>query len=90
MEVESCPLKGREACDFQSREVHWYVYCIECGGEPEMCGVALSSDADWKRVIGIAISCYDDDNDALPFPIKIASSEVCQTYNNLHPANGTQ
>ena len=24
--------------------IDWYVYCIECGGEPEMCGVALSQN----------------------------------------------
>ena len=45
---------------------------------------------DWKRTIGIAISCYDEDNDALPFPIKIASRVDCKTYNNLHPSHETQ
>lgn len=30
--------------DFLAAMVEWYAYCIECGGEPEVCGVALSKD----------------------------------------------
>lgn len=30
--------------EFLNTLIDWYVYCIECGGEPEMCGVALSQD----------------------------------------------
>ena len=36
---------GKEiTSDFLNVLIDWYVYCIECGGEPEMCGVALSQD----------------------------------------------
>ena len=30
--------------EFLNAMIDWYVYCIECGGEPEICGVALSQD----------------------------------------------
>ncbi len=28
---------------------------------------------EWKRELGIKLSCYDEDNESLPFPIKIVS-----------------
>jgi len=30
--------------EFLNIMIDWYVYCIECGGEPDLCGVALSQD----------------------------------------------
>lgn len=38
----------------------------------------------WKRHIGIAIACYDNQNMALPFPIKITTKEM--EYNNVIPS----
>ena len=36
---------GKEiTTDFLNCMIDWYVYCIECGGEVEYCGVALSQD----------------------------------------------
>ena len=30
--------------DFLTVMLEWYVYCLECGGETDLCGVALSQD----------------------------------------------
>lgn len=36
---------GKELSDdFLILMVRWYTYCIECGGEPDFCGLALSQD----------------------------------------------
>ena len=36
---------GKEiTTEFLNSLIDWYVYCIECGGEPELCGIALSQD----------------------------------------------
>ncbi len=36
---------GKQVSDaFLTTMIEWYAYCIECGGEPDMCGVALSKD----------------------------------------------
>jgi hypothetical protein len=36
---------GKEVTSkFLNAMIEWYAYCIECGGEPEMCGLALSQD----------------------------------------------
>ena len=43
----------------------------------------------WKRDIGIDISCWNEDNDALPYPLKIASV-MGYTYKELKPSHGTQ
>lgn len=40
---------------------------------------------DWKRYIGIDIACYDEDNEALPFPIKICKNRP--TEYDLLPAS---
>lgn len=38
------------------------------------------------RYIGIALSCYDDQNAALPYPIKIASTGFGMLYEQLPPS----
>lgn len=36
---------GKEvSMEFLEELIKWYGYCMKCGGEPEMCGVALSKD----------------------------------------------
>ena len=36
---------GKEiTSEFLNIMIDWYIYCIECGGEPDLCGVALSQD----------------------------------------------
>lgn len=35
---------------------------------------------DWKRNLGIAIACYEEDNAKLPYPIKIVSTTNCNYY----------
>lgn len=39
--------------------------------------------SDWKRCLGITIACYDEDNQRLPFPIKIVSFKNCGNYEYL-------
>lgn len=39
--------------------------------------------SDWKRCLGITIACYDEDNQSLPFPIKIVSCKNCGNYEDL-------
>lgn len=38
--------------------------------------------SDWKRILGIAVACYDEQNAALKYPIKIASTNQCK-YEDL-------
>ena len=45
---------------------------------------------EWKRNIGITIACYDEDNDALPFPIKIVDSIRSKPYAELHVSHSCQ
>ena len=40
--------------------------------------------SEWKRYIGIAIACYDEQNEKLPFPIKITTKEM--EYNSVAPS----
>ena len=45
---------------------------------------------EWKRLLGIAVSCEDDDNDALPYPLKVTARRDFVKYADLHPSYTTQ
>lgn len=47
-------------------------------------------EKDWKRNIGIAIACHDEDNKALPYPIKITSNRKPVKYEELEISLNTQ
>ena len=48
---------GKEVSfEFLKTMLDWYVFCIERGGEPEMCGLALSKD-DYHEEIPTANEC---------------------------------
>lgn len=40
---------------------------------------------DWKRILGIDIACYDEQNEALPYPIKITHNATA-VYENCQPS----
>ena len=42
---------------------------------------------DWKRILGIDIACYDDQNKALPYPIKI-THDGNAIYEECEPSLG--
>lgn len=42
---------------------------------------------DWKRNVGIYLACYDEDNAALPYPIKIVEFTKIP-YDELPPSDG--
>ena len=42
---------------------------------------------DWKRLLGIHIACYDEQNEALEFPIKIVENGTLK-YNWVRPSKG--
>lgn len=50
---------------------------------------ARSVPQDWKRNIGIAIACYDEDNARLKYPIKITSN-MKYKYEDLPSSNSCQ
>ena len=39
---------------------------------------------DWKRDIGIDIACYDEQNEDIPYPIKITSKVM--EYDSVSPS----
>ena len=46
---------------------------------------------DWKRNIGITIACDDENNNALPYPIKIVDCRRNKpSYDKLHPSHSCQ
>ncbi len=51
--------------------------------------MALRYGQEWKRDIGIDIACYDDQNAALPYPIKIVS-ERSYLYHQLPASQGDE
>ena len=45
---------------------------------------------EWKRLLGIAISCEDDDNEALLYPLKITARRDFVKYADLYLSYTTQ
>ncbi len=44
---------------------------------------------DWKRCLGIRLACYLEDNELLPYPLKVVSTLNCN-YDELPASDSTQ
>lgn len=55
------------------------------GRSPEYMDAAYGKA--WKRIIGICIACYDEDNASLKYPIKICEN-LPTDYDTLPPSKG--
>ena len=55
--------------------------------EPEL---AKKYGNDWKRNLGIAIACYDEQARKLKYPIKLTSHKEAHGYDNLYISYGCQ
>ena len=72
-----------EKIDIQIRNKNWYeAYSNLDLTEDEVCE---QCDVDW-RWIGIELACYDEDNAALPYPIKI-TYDANAIYEYCAPSN---
>lgn len=81
----------QEQIDLQLRHKDWYEFYKDLNlTEEEVCKV-MTEKYDMKygfkwRYIGISLSCYDEDNAALPFPIKITHNPNA-VYESCNPSN---
>lgn len=75
--LDSCRCTPR---NYDRRIIHW---TLEGKTDQEITNlIKQQCDNDcfireWKREVGITLSCYDEDNERLPFPIKI-TKQPCE------------
>lgn len=77
--------KQKEAFD---RAMRWFNQDVQMLSDyktgKEDKAMARDYGKDWKRELGIAIACYDEQNAALPYPIKITSKPM--EYDEIGPS----